>query len=500
MVPRLHLVVFYCFIQVQFLPTAILATDSAIEFEMEVQRKMAAAQISSAREKHGVCNRYELTYWDQLVEQYSSHGMYKEAETTYYQLFQDCVEYKTINHPDTLAVAATLVRFYHNQSQPENVEKFNATLIESAEHKLGRNDLGLIPILDHLSRYYIQTGEKDKSEAILKRTLQITEKSNHSTRLDVAKRQLLLAEMYFSQERFAEAEPLFQTATPVIFAEHARFDEAVIETRRRIIKSSFALGKWSEAETHMNELLVFISQQYGDSHPAFAEHLGYMAIIYANQGRLIDANSLLQRAIKATEAGGEESANLLVNLQKYREGLLELTIGPLEKCTTAQSELLYEKTIIWNDILDSVRAKAENLKTTIEEDDEYADEYARKGSKDKKQFLSYLGYQSSQWGNSTLAKVCLAELAEYNPEIERYMAQAHSLREQWDKLLELCNDQGNEELASQARSFRAHFNDALMNVDMLKDDLLKPLFEDCTNRKKLDDEIELLLEEEGFYE
>lgn len=496
MLPRLHLMFFCCFAQIPFLPAALFATDSAVEFEMAVQRKMAAGQISSTREKHGVCSRYELPYWDQLVEQYLSHGMSKEAETTYYQLFNDCVEHKTINHSDTLAVAATLAGFYHNQSQPENAEKLNATLIESAEHKLGRDDLGLIPVLDHLNRYYVQTGEKDKSEAILKRALQISEKSNHSTRLDVAKRQLLLAEMYFSQERFAEAEPLFQTSTPVVFAEHARFDEAVIETRQRIIKLSFALGKWSEAETHMNELLVFIYQQYGENHPAFAEHLAYMAIIYANQGRLIDANSLIQRAIKATEAGGEENTNLIVKLQKYREGLLELTIGPQEMCTKAQSELLYEKTIIWNDILDSVRAKAENLKTTIKEDDEYE----RKGSKDKKQFLSYLGYQISQWGDSTLAKVCLAKLAGYDPEIERYKAQAQPLREQWGKLLELCSDQGNEELASQARSFRAHFNDALMNVDMLKDDLLKPLFEDCTNRKKLDDEIELMLEEEGFYE
>lgn len=487
-------------VQVYLSPSVVFATDSNAEFEMEVQERMTASQISSVRKKHGACNRYEITYWDHLASQYLSHGMESEAERTYYRLLRECVELKKIYHPDTLAVAGSLLGFYHNQLTPDKAENLNSTILSSSEKELGKDDLSLIPVLDHLSQYYENIGQQDKIEEMLQRALHIAEQSNRSTRLDIAQRQLLLANMYFSQKRAVEAESLYQKSTPIIFAEHSRFDEMVLGIRERMVNLFTAMEKWAEAEPHMNELVAYLAERTEETHPVYIRSLGHLAVIYANQGKYDAAKTTFTKAIMHAENGGEKTLELLETLQKSERELIEwmksaVTKSP-EQCTESQARLLYELTMQWNDLLESVISRVDKLSTKIEQDDQLARNLKRSNPEYNKLFVQYLGYQNETWGESTLTKTCLAELSEYEQDIERYLKDGQMLYESWGNVYAFCNEQGNEELAERASRFREHHYDASFNVAMLRQEKLDVLSEDCTDRKEWDDEFESFFSED----
>lgn len=116
---KLLLVAVAVLFHISLLPSHLFAIDVA--FEMEVQERMFSAQVASVRENRGICSISEIPYWDNLAQEYMSHGLEKEAEDTYQRLIRTCIENKKIYHQNTIAAVRSLLRFYHFQSQPEKV-------------------------------------------------------------------------------------------------------------------------------------------------------------------------------------------------------------------------------------------------------------------------------------------------------------------------------------------------------------------------------------------
>lgn len=493
----------------------VALADSSVEFEMEVQERMFANQISAVREGAGeVCSRAEIPYWEQLASEYLSNELPQQAEAVYFRLLRTCIREKKINHPNTLEAADSLVRYYHSHSLPEKVDNLIAEILSASEQELGHDNILLVSVLDYLADVYRKIGNELKREEMLVRALRIAEKSSLGKPLDIPQSQLRLADMYFSQQKLSEAEPLYRKASLAIFAMQPRFDKSVLALREQLVKLYWLLEKWAEAEAHMNELIVYFHEVGGDSHPVFIRALGQMTVIYANQSKYSAAYATVDKAISLSAQGGEKTSELLVSLQQLRSQLdtwIADAIKTGTQCSDQQRELRYVQSMQWNETLESVRSRAEKLLKRIEFDDLLAgklkldnpadkqlllekllkeiaaDDYFASKFRGDPPMIQHLLYQERVWGDSTLAESCLSELAEYDKELERYLAVGQTLYTSWDTFHALCVEQGNQELAEIASTFRSHHYDADLNVSMLRSEVLGSLQSYCLERKRLDD-------------
>lgn len=132
----------------------------------------------------------------------------------------------------------------------------------------------------------IDLGKYGEAEPLLRKALQIREKTLPPEQTDIAESLNNLAGLYVHQGRYAEAEPLY--------------------------KRALAIGE----------------KNLGQEHPAVATRLNNLAALYFNQGRYADAEPLYKRNISIMEKILPDHPDLAVMIDNYANCLRNLNRVP----------------------------------------------------------------------------------------------------------------------------------------------------------------------------
>jgi tetratricopeptide (TPR) repeat protein len=150
--------------------------------------------------------------------------------------------------------------------------------------------------------------------------LTIREKALGADHPDVAESLNNLAELYRSQARYADAEPLYQRSLAIL--EKALGDDhaSVATLLNNFAELYRAQARYADAEPLHQRSLAIRGKVLGRDHPDVAISLNNLALLYRNQGRYADAEPLYQRSLAIVEkAFGREHPRVAHSLNNLAE-------------------------------------------------------------------------------------------------------------------------------------------------------------------------------------
>ena len=143
-------------------------------------------------------------------------------------------------------------------------------------------------------------GRYGDAEKLLLATLQRAERV-HPESLEHARALIDLAELYRTQARYEEAEPLFRRAISLL----ERGDDSARGALARPLNSLAlvyrAQGLYERAEPLCHRALAILEALNGREHPSTAAALGNLLTIYLAQGRYGEAGPLFRRSVAIKE-------------------------------------------------------------------------------------------------------------------------------------------------------------------------------------------------------
>ncbi|NEO53858.1 MAG: tetratricopeptide repeat protein [Okeania sp. SIO3B5] len=152
-------------------------------------------------------------------------------------------------------------------------------------------------ILSYRADKFYKLGQYDQAVLFTKQALKLSQSfgKNH---ILVASSLNKLAELYYSQGRYSEAEPLYIQAIKIV--------KIVLPTNHPFLASSLnnlaglyrSQGRYSEAEPLYQQAIEIHKIALPANHPYLAIHLNNLALLYESQGRYSESEPLYQQAIE----------------------------------------------------------------------------------------------------------------------------------------------------------------------------------------------------------
>jgi tetratricopeptide (TPR) repeat protein len=141
-----------------------------------------------------------------------------------------------------------------------------------------------------------------------------------------------LAELYYSQKRYHEAEQLFQQVLELTKRLLGEDHPDVATSLSRLASLYYTQGRYGAAEPLYQQALELRKRLLGNEHPSVIISLNELALLYQCQGRNQEAESLYQQALELTKhLQGEEYPSVAVTLSnlagfyhsigRYREAI-----------------------------------------------------------------------------------------------------------------------------------------------------------------------------------
>jgi CHAT domain-containing protein/tetratricopeptide (TPR) repeat protein len=186
------------------------------------------------------------------------------------------------------------------------------------EKTLGSEHHEVATAVNSLGYLYYSQGRYAEAEPLLKRALAILEKTLGPEHPKVATSLDNIAALYRAQGRDAEAEPLLKRALAV--REKTLGDEhpAVGQSLNNLAELYRVQGRYADAEPLYRRALSISQMALGPEHPDVAAELSNLGLVYRSQSRPAEAESLLKRALairqKALGAEHPDVALSLANL------------------------------------------------------------------------------------------------------------------------------------------------------------------------------------------
>jgi tetratricopeptide (TPR) repeat protein len=153
--------------------------------------------------------------------------------------------------------------------------------------------IGMVRLAD----LYESQGRYSEAEPLYVRSLSIREQQLGADHPDVATSLNNLAELYRSQGRYSEAEPLYGRSLS-IWEQQLGADHPDVATSLNNLAGLYdSQGRYSEAEPLYGRSLSIREQQLGADHPDVASSLNNLALLYTSQGRYGEAEPLYERSL-----------------------------------------------------------------------------------------------------------------------------------------------------------------------------------------------------------
>jgi tetratricopeptide (TPR) repeat protein len=118
---------------------------------------------------------------------------------------------------------------------------------------------------------------------------------------DVAIRLSRLANLYYDQGRYSDAEPLYLRALAIREQQLGANHPATANSLNNLANLYESIGRYSDTEPLLIRALAIREQQLGANHPAVANSLNNLANLYQSIGRYSDTEPLYLRALEIRE-------------------------------------------------------------------------------------------------------------------------------------------------------------------------------------------------------
>jgi tetratricopeptide (TPR) repeat protein len=205
--------------------------------------------------------------------------------------------------------------------------------LESREAKLVQHVLAVT--LNNLAELYSTQGRYAEAEPLHKRSLAIKEKALDPNHIAVATSLNNLGKLYTKQHRYAEAEPLYKRSLAINEKALGPNDPAVATSLNNWAELYSAQSRYAEAEPMYKRSLAINEKVYGTNHPDVATALNNLAALYASQRRYAEAEPLYKRALAIDEKVLPDHPNLANDI--WRDYTLARAATPTPKrCTVAR--------------------------------------------------------------------------------------------------------------------------------------------------------------------
>ena len=200
--------------------------------------------------------------------------------------------------------------------------------------------------LGNLAELYYYQGKYAEAEPLYKRALAIKEKALGPDHPSVATGLNTLALLYYNQGKYAEAEPLYKRALATREKALGPDHPDVAQILNNLALLYYNQGEFAQAEPLYKRVLAINEKALGPDHPQVALGLNNLALLYDDQGKYAEAEPLYKRSLAIDEkALGPDHPSVATGL--YNLGQLYYTQGkyalaePLFKRALA----IYEKAL-----------------------------------------------------------------------------------------------------------------------------------------------------------
>ena len=235
---------------------------------------------------------------NQLGDAHQSHAQYDKAKAFYLESLD---LYRLFDRPNAEAEVLNNLSdcCYYLGDYPNGIGYANTAL---AVAETQNNALAVATSLNNLAELYRSQGRYSEAEPLLKRSLLIREEQLGADHPDTATSLNNLAGLYESQGRYSEAEPLYKRSL-LICEEQLGADHPTTASSLNNLAALYqAQGRYSEAEPLYKRSLLICEEQLGADHPDTAGSLNNLAELYQLQGRYSEAEPLYKRSLSIYEA------------------------------------------------------------------------------------------------------------------------------------------------------------------------------------------------------
>ena len=210
-----------------------------------------------------------------------------ELQQQFYQVVIAEAE-RVRDKPERSLIQESTIMIAHLQGAIDRMDRLEQTL-------------DLAACLTWVAELYYTQGRYREAEPLCKRSLEIRQQHLGNNQLNVAESLNNLAILYEGQGRYAEAEPLFARALSIREQQLGQDHPDVAKSLCNLANLYNTQGRYTDAEPFLIRSLSIWEQQLEDAHPNMAASLNNLALLYANQGRYAEAEPLSVRSLSIHE-------------------------------------------------------------------------------------------------------------------------------------------------------------------------------------------------------
>jgi tetratricopeptide (TPR) repeat protein len=183
--------------------------------------------------------------------------------------------------------------------------------LEINERSYGPDHPNVAICLNNLAALLQATNRLAEAEPLMRRALAIDEQSFGPDHPDVASCLNNLAQLLRATNRLGEAEPLMRRALAIDERSFGPDHPNVARVLNNLAILLQATNRLAEAEPLMRRALAIDEQSYGPDHPEVARDLNNLALLLKATNRLPEAESLMRRVVSILEKSlGENHPNV----------------------------------------------------------------------------------------------------------------------------------------------------------------------------------------------
>jgi tetratricopeptide (TPR) repeat protein/CHAT domain-containing protein len=261
--------------------------------DAEVQRKRMVAVLEKTRGPDDLSVSSALNY---LAGLYEEQHRDDEAIAVYIRVLAIRDKVLGPDHPDLAPILGHLARLYRAQGRTAEADPFDARGQAIREQRAG-----LRPEMVRLR----DAGKYAEATLIAERLVEIEDHSVRGPdRNDVAVALNDLAQLYWAQDRYAEAEPLLRRSLNIIERAQGPQDNNVAVALDSLANLYSAQGHYAEAEPLFRRSLAIREKEAQRDNPddaGVSNALNSLARLYVAQGRLAEAEPLFERSVSIRE-------------------------------------------------------------------------------------------------------------------------------------------------------------------------------------------------------
>ncbi|MBW8877514.1 MAG: tetratricopeptide repeat protein, partial [Acidobacteria bacterium] len=215
----------------------------------------------------------------------------------------------------TARLLAMLSLLYKTRGLFLEAEPLVRRALELNEKTYGSNHSEVAVCLNNLAQLLKATNRLAEAEPLMRRALKIDEDSFGQDHPNVAIDLNNLAALLKATNRLAEAEPLMRRVVE-IFEKNLGPDHPNVATSlNNLAQLLQATNRLAEAEPLMRRVLKIDEDSFGPDHPEIATDLNNLAQLLKATNRLAEAEPLMRRALKIDEDSfGQDHPNVAIRL------------------------------------------------------------------------------------------------------------------------------------------------------------------------------------------